>query len=468
MRVAGIMSGTSLDGIDVAIVDIRGKKITPVAFRSVAYPKRVREALLSVSNTVTHTSTIARLHFLLGALYADALQETCRRKRIALASIDLCGIHGQTIFHEGQPIEYLGKRVASTLQIGEAAVVAERTGIRTISNFRERDIAAGGKGAPLVPYVDYLLFRHRRINRVALNIGGIANITVIPAAAKPSDVIAFDTGPGNMIVDALVFHKTQGRQHYDRDGRIARAAKIHPHLLEAMLGDPYFTLDPPKSTGREQFGQEFLSRLIATGIPADDLIATATEFTAQSIANAIQRFEKISEVIAAGGGVHNRQIMRRLRELLPGITLTTTASHGIDPDAKEAIAFAVLAHEFVKRRPANIPSATGARHAVLLGKSSGIRLQPFTLERLIIQLLHLFFRILGQDLIRQIAGRRRRQWRRQLLHRILFRALRHRRNIILIFLEVLQILDHFTDIFLHTRFLARASGLPSPRSSLTH
>ena len=303
MRVAGIMSGTSLDGIDVAVVDFRGKKITPIAFHSVAYPKRVREALLAVSNSVTHTATIARLNFLLGELYADALQETCRRKRIALASIDLCGIHGQTIFHEGKPVEYLGKRVASTFQIGEAAVITERTQIRTISNFREPDIAAGGQGAPLVPFVDYLLFRHRRIGRIALNIGGIANITVIPAAAKPTDVIAFDTGPGNMIVDALVLHKTHGRQRYDRDGRIARAAKIHSHLLEAMLGDPYFALDPPKSAGREQFGQEFLSGLIATGISIDDLIATATEFTAQSIATAIQRFKKISEVIAAGGGV---------------------------------------------------------------------------------------------------------------------------------------------------------------------
>ena len=217
MRVAGLMSGTSLDGIDVAIIDIHNKKIVCKAFHSIPYPKQVREALLSVSNNITHTATIARLHFLLGALYADAVQETCRRKRIPLHSIDLCGLHGQTIFHEGQPVEYLGLRVASTLQIGEPSVVAERTGIPTISNFRERDIAAGGRGAPLVPYVDYLLFRHRRVGRIALNIGGIANITVIPASAKPDQIIAFDTGPGNMVIDALVSHKTKGRQHYDRD-----------------------------------------------------------------------------------------------------------------------------------------------------------------------------------------------------------------------------------------------------------
>ncbi len=369
IRVAGVMSGTSLDGIDVAIVDIHTKKLSYKAFHSTPYPKPVREALLSVSNNITHTATISRLNFLLGALYADAIQETCRRKRIPLTSIELCGLHGQTIFHEGQPVEYLGMRVASTLQIGEAAVVAERTGIPTISNFRERDIAAGGKGAPLVPYVDYLLFRHRRIGRIALNIGGIANITVIPAAAKPEQVTAFDTGPGNMIIDALVSHKTNARQRYDRDGRIARANKIHPRMLEAMLSDPYLTLPPPKSAGREQFGHEFSSGLIATGLPIDDLIATATEFTAQSIANAIQ-FPNMTELIVSGGGIHNRQIMRRLRELLPNLAVTTTKTHGIDPDAKEAIAFAVLAHAHMHHRPANIPSATGARHPAILGKHS--------------------------------------------------------------------------------------------------
>jgi anhydro-N-acetylmuramic acid kinase len=370
MRIAGLMSGTSLDGIDVAIIDIHGKKISCKAFHHIPYPKAVREALLSVSNNITHTATISRLNFLLGALYADAVHETARRHRVPLKSIDLCGLHGQTIFHEGHPVEYLGMRVSSTLQIGEAAVIAERTGIHTISNFRERDMAAGGKGAPLVPYVDYLLFRHRRIGRVALNIGGIANITVIPAAAAPTGIIAFDTGPGNMIIDALISHKTQGRQRFDRNGRIASTGKIHAGLLKAMMSDPYFAIDPPKTAGREQFGHEFSSGLIATGIAINDLIATATEFTAQSIAAAIHHFPNMKEVVAAGGGIHNRQIMRRLRELLPTLSIGTTAAHGIDPDAKEAIAFAILAHEHIKRRPANIPSATGARHPALLGKSS--------------------------------------------------------------------------------------------------
>lgn len=363
MIVAGVMSGTSLDGIDVAIVGIQGKRIRPLAFHSTPYPKAVREALLGVSNAMTHTATIARLHFLLGELYADAVKRASRRHKPVLI-----GMHGQTIFHEGSPVEYLGRRVASTLQIGEAAVVAERTGVRTISNFRERDIAAGGQGAPLVPYVDYLLFRHGRRGRVALNIGGIANITVIRAGAKPKDVVAFDTGPGNMVIDALVTHHTGGKQRYDRDGTIARRGKLHEKLLDAMLSDPYLDRKPPKTTGREQFGQQFVSGLLATGIALPDLIATATEFTARSIAAAIPK--KIPELIVGGGGVHNRQIMRRLGELLPGVDVVSSSDFGIDPDAKEAIAFAVLAYEFVRVRPSNLPSATGARRGVILGKSS--------------------------------------------------------------------------------------------------
>ncbi len=206
---------------------------------------------------------------------------------------------------------------------------------------------------------------------MALNIGGIANITVLPAGAARETVIAFDTGPGNMIIDALVYRLTHGEQNCDRDGRIARRAKIHTRLLTAMLSDPYFTLPPPKTTGREQFGGEFVNGLVAIGIPIEDLIATATEFSARSIAAAISNYaDRVSEVIASGGGVRNRWLMRRLRELLPGFDLRTSAEFGIDPDAKEAIAFAVLAHEFARGRPGNLPSATGAGRAVLLGRDT--------------------------------------------------------------------------------------------------
>src|SRR5258708_3335327 len=265
--------------------------------------------MLAISNAMAHTATIARLHFLLGELYADAVKNASRR-----ITPDLIGMHGQTIFHEGQPIEYLGHRVASTLQIGEAAVVAERTGIRTISNFRERDIAAGGQGAPLVPYTDYLLFASGSVSRAALNIGGIANITVIPPGPIPGDdiaLVAYDTGPGNMVIDALVRHKTDGRQQFDRNGSIARRGNVHERLLAAMLGDPYFAMAPPKSTGRERFGREFVNGLIATGVAIEDLIATATEFTARSIVLAVPARV---ELIASGGGGRHRWLMRRLVE----------------------------------------------------------------------------------------------------------------------------------------------------------
>jgi anhydro-N-acetylmuramic acid kinase len=366
------MSGTSLDGIDVAVADVTRSRIRPLVYGTVPYSKPVREALLSVSNGMTHTAVIARLHFLLGELYADAIRQICRR-RISLDSIALIGMHGQTIFHEGQPIEYLGHRIASTYQIGDPALLAERTGIRVISNFRERDLAAGGRGAPLIPYLDYMLFRHRLRPRVGLNIGGIANITVIPPSAKPNQVMAFDTGPGNMVLDALVRKLTNGKQTCDRSGEIARKAKVHSRMLDGMLRDPYFKFAPPKTAGREQFGQDFTNGLIATGVPLEDLIATATELTVRSIALAIATHaDPSSEVIASGGGIHNTWMMERLRELLPAARLTTSAEFGIDPDAKEALAFAALAHEFVQRRPANLPSATGARRAVVLGRDTPV------------------------------------------------------------------------------------------------
>jgi anhydro-N-acetylmuramic acid kinase len=372
MKVVGVMSGTSLDGIDVAIVEIEGRKIEPIAFRSVLYPQPVRNALLAVSNAATHAAEISRLNFLLGELYADAVIATCGLARLRLDSIGLIGLHGQTIFHEGAAVDHLGRRVANTLQIGEAAVVAERTGIRVISNFRERDIAAGGRGAPLVPLVDYLLFRHRRICRVALNIGGIANITVLRPGATPEEVIAYDTGPGNMAIDALVRHMTEGRESWDRGGRIARSGKVNSELLKGLRRHPYFMRKPPKTAGREQFGQEFVSGLIATGIPLADLIATATDLTAWSIARAILDSTSDSnvEVVVSGGGIHNRWLMRRLHYYLHPWKIKSTAEFGVDPDAKEAIAFAVLAYRTFRREPGNLPSATGARRAVILGKST--------------------------------------------------------------------------------------------------
>jgi anhydro-N-acetylmuramic acid kinase len=372
VRVAGIMSGTSLDGIDVAIVDIHGQRIKTVAFHHVPYAAAVRESILGVSNRATHTAEIARLHFLLGRLYAEAVRAACRRHHVRLESIELIGCHGQTIYHQGRPAKFLGRPVAATLQLGEAGMIAELTGIPVVSDFRTGDIAAGGQGAPLVPYVDCLLFRHARRGRVALNIGGIANITVLPPHAQRQPVIAFDTGPGNMVMDALTAEYTRGRQSYDRDGRIAARGKIDRALLDRLLADPYYRRRPPKTAGREQYGQNFVAAMKASGRSLPDLIATATALTAAAIAQAIQRFViprmPVDAVIASGGGVHNRQLMGYLQAFLPGIPLVTSGRYGVDPDAKEAIAFAVLARETMRGCAANVPSATGARHPVVLGK----------------------------------------------------------------------------------------------------
>ncbi len=350
MRVAGLISGTSIDGIDVAVVDI-GDSIQVVATTTVPYPPEVHAAILSVSNAATHTATVARLNVLLGELFAEAL----RKSGVPLQTIELIGSHGQTIFHEGEPVEFLGRKIASTLQIGEAAVIAARTGIQTIADFRTADIAAGGKGAPLVPFLDYQLFRHAERARVALNIGGIANITVIPANARPDEIVAFDTGPGNMIIDALA-------PPFDRGGERAKAGRVNEPLLAKLLEDPYYRLAPPKSCGREQYGAEFVEK---TGID----ITTATELTVRTIALAIERYPATSEVIVSGGGAHNRYIMERLRAVLHA-RVTTSEEFGIGVDSKEAILFAVLAYESVHRRPGNLPSATGASKPVILGKAS--------------------------------------------------------------------------------------------------
>ena len=350
MRVAGLISGTSADGIDAAVVDI-GEKIQVVATTNLPYPADVRQAILSVSNAVTHTATISRLNFLLGELFAEALRKT----GVPLETIELVGSHGQTIFHEGEPVEFLGRKVASTMQIGEAAVIAHCTGIETIADFRAADMAAGGKGAPLVPFLDYQLFRHAEIPRIALNIGGIANITVIPAAARPEDVIAFDTGPGNMVMDILA-------PPFDREGEQARAGEINHPLLDELLADPYYRRDPPKACGREEFGAEFVQR---TGID----IATAAELTVQTIGLAIGRYRDTREVIVSGGGVHNRFLMERLRATLQPRVLVSS-DLGVDVDAKEAVLFAVLAYQTHQRRAGNLPSATGARKAQILGKVS--------------------------------------------------------------------------------------------------
>lgn len=351
------MSGTSLDGIDVAVVEVGSRQVRTIGFVSTPYPAAVRAAILAVSDTSTTTAAISRLNYQLGELYARAVLRAVRR----YGPIGLIGCHGQTIYHEGR---------SNTLQIGEPSIVAERTGVPVVANFRARDIAAGGQGAPLVPYVDYLLFRHPKRARIALNIGGIANITVIPPAARPGDVAAFDTGPGNMVIDALAKEFSKGKLSCDRSGRIAASGKVNAALLDSLLADPYYSRKPPKSAGREQYGAGFVTRLKKSGLPLRDLIATATVFTAATIAIAVGQTSwsaRSADLIVSGGGVHNPQIMAHLAGFLPGVFVSTSTDHGVDADAKEAVAFAVLAYRTWRRKPSNLPSATGAAHSVILG-----------------------------------------------------------------------------------------------------
>ncbi|HWB98258.1 MAG TPA: anhydro-N-acetylmuramic acid kinase [Bryobacteraceae bacterium] len=356
MRIAGIMSGTSLDGIDVAIIEMRGRRIETIGFESRPYPEEVRRAILGVSNTTTTTGEISRLNYRLGELYAQAVAHACKR----FGPVELIGCHGQTIYHEGR---------RNTLQIGEGAVIAERIGVPVVSDFRARDIAAGGEGAPLVPFLDYLVYRHPRRTRVALNLGGIGNITVIPRGAAAEQVVAFDTGPGNMVIDQLVQEYTGGKQKFDRGGKIARAGEVDRKLLNRLLRDPYYRRKPPKSAGREQYGAEFVARMKQSGASLRDLITTATVLTAATVAMGATPYGP-DELIVSGGGAHNPEILGHLAAFLPGTAIATSADYGIDIDGKEAIAFAVMAYETWHRRPANVPSATGARRAVVLGKIS--------------------------------------------------------------------------------------------------
>jgi anhydro-N-acetylmuramic acid kinase len=382
MRVLGMMSGTSADGIDVALARISGAPPSLSAkFEAhcqARFPSRVREAILRLANGgPTTTAEISQLNVLLGEEFGAAAIAACKRWRVPLAKISLIGSHGQTVFHQGIPTKFLGsRRVASTFQISEPSVIAACTGIPTIGDFRPADMAAGGQGAPLVPLVDYVLYRDARRGRVALNIGGIANLTAIPRAAKPDDVFAFDTGPGNMIVDALVEWATIGRAHYDRDAKMAMRGTIIPGLLERLLRDPYLRSAPPKTAGREQFGRAYVEKLVAWSrqrrAQPEDLVRTATVFTSLSIADAFRRFifprARIDQLIVAGGGARNPFMMAQLAAVLPGIEILPSSRFGVPSEAKEAFAFAVLAYEAFHGRANNLPSATGAKRPVVMGK----------------------------------------------------------------------------------------------------
>jgi anhydro-N-acetylmuramic acid kinase len=383
MLVLGMMSGTSADGIDVALARISGAPphLHPklLGHTSVEFPTALRKEILRIAEQQPITAgTLSQLNFRLGEVLADAAIAACRKFKIASKRIALIGSHGQTIFHQGHPIPFFDSSTASTLQIGEAALIAARTGITTVGDFRTADIALGGQGAPLVPYADYLLYRSAKVGRVSLNLGGIANITVLPHACKRQQVFAFDTGPANMLIDALVAHFTRGRRRFDENARLASQGRGLPALLDDLLRDPYLKLAPPKSTGREYYGHAYLKKILALGrrhrAKPNDLIRAATIFTALSVVDALNRFvlpkTRIYQLIVSGGGAHNPLILAQLSAALPGIDVLLSSRLGVPEDAKEAFAFALLAYETFHQRPANLPSATGARGAAILGKIS--------------------------------------------------------------------------------------------------
>lgn len=382
MIVAGVMSGTSADGIDVALTRIQGRgfrsRLELLAHYHFPYPADVRRAVLATMNApAASVADLSRLNFLLGELYTDAVRAAQRRARL---ECQLVGCHGQTIYHQGLAKPFLGKRIGCTWQTGEGAIVAAKLGVPVVSDFRPADMAAGGKGAPLVPFLDYVLYRHRRYGRVVQNLGGIGNLTAIPPRAKADYVMAFDTGPGNMVIDAVTEHLFG--KPYDRNGRLAAKGEPIERVLTELLRHPYFRQKPPKTAGREQFGREFVRDFLRRCRRADenDIVATATALTARSIGLSVRRFvlplvkppERFREFVVSGGGTKNATLMRMIREELAPLKMRmrTTDDLGMPSEAKEAAAFALLAYQTWRRLPSNVPSATGADRPAVLGKIS--------------------------------------------------------------------------------------------------
>ena len=381
MKCLGLMSGTSMDGVDCAIVDVRpgrfALRVTLLACRTYPYPPALREQLLSLLRTGTveartgTVETVCRLHVAVGEVFARVATRTIRQAKLSARDIAVIGSHGQTVWHSPQrvPVPGVGA-VRSSLQIGDPSVIAERTGITTVADFRARDLAAGGEGAPLTPYMHYHVFQSRRKSRLIVNLGGIANVTWLPRGGGLQDVVAFDVGPCNLLLDGLLAQATHGQRSIDRNGALAARGREQVVLVDKLLRHPFFARRPPKSTGREEFGERYIRhvRRFAARHSLEDLLASACAGIARTIRQSGQWIPlAVDEVIAGGGGVRNRGLLGALkREFGPG-RVTSMDQAGVNGKALEAMAFAVLAHETVRGVPANLPWVTGAKSPVVLG-----------------------------------------------------------------------------------------------------
>ena len=379
----GIMSGTSLDGIDVALVKIDEVnseiQLKLEHFDSIPYDDKVKQEILHLCDpNKASIQMISSMNMLLGKMFADAALKVIDDSGVRREDISFISSHGQTIFHQPETIHVAGHLVTSTLQIGDISTIAELTGITTVGDFRTRDMAVGGQGAPLVPYADYLLFRNQEIGRVLVNIGGISNLTILPKDCDESQVKAYDTGPGNMIIDYFARRITSGKLTYDKDGQLAAKGNINQDWLDTLLKEPYYHIEPPKSTGRELFGDSYAEKLWnqadELSLSMEDRMATVTKLTAITLTNDIKRHiesDHIGEVYISGGGSYNPTLINEIKQgLPPQVTLRKMDEIGMPADAKEAMIFALLGFQYLKKRTNNLPQATGAKRKVMMGKAA--------------------------------------------------------------------------------------------------
>ncbi|RLE54338.1 MAG: anhydro-N-acetylmuramic acid kinase [Candidatus Methanomethylicota archaeon] len=376
----GLMSGTSADGISTVIVKLKGNwtetKFKIIHYRTKKYPEKIRKEIFKIFQPETgKVDNICMMNFVLGEIFAEAALETIDEAGLKRTEIDFIASHGQTIHHMPKMKKIYTYMARSTLQIGEPSIIAERTGILTIADFRPRDIAAGGEGAPISAYADYILFRSKTKSRAVQNIGGIANVTYIPRNSKPEGIIAFDTGPGNMMIDGIIEYLTRGKMTFDENGKIAARGKVNCKLLEYLMEHPYLKRKPPKTTGRREFGRKYIIKVVKRAekmnLNLEDILATITKYTAKTIAESYRRYlpEIPDETIIGGGGSHNKTLMKMLEEEIGDETrIFRHEDFGIPAQAKEPLILTILANEAIHGHFNNIPSATGAKRKVLMGK----------------------------------------------------------------------------------------------------